>query len=484
MATVPVTWRIEVDWTGAGVWVNEAARVVSLLVERGSETRFEPPAAGKAVLTLENQDRRFDPWFTSGPLYPNVQPHRPLRIVASYAGTDYPLFRGRVEEFEPTGMIGQRRVTVTAYDGLRELGDSEAAVSLRAGITRDQAINLLLDDAGWPGGASYRDLDASADVMAWWWRDSEQEPKADITALVLSEHGAFFMTAEGKARFIGRVGFTTGDAVTTLDEDHLTDVALVNPWEAVVNDVKVTCRPITLEGLDEVWKLVDTNVYLAPNETAEVWAEYTDSRGSRCAATGVVTPAATTDYTANSATDGTGTDLTASLGVTLNAYATWAKLTLRNNGTTGLYVTLCRLRGQALAQNGTTVRAQDAGSQGSYGRRQLEIDTPWQQRVAAAKDLAQGLVNNFKTPAPPATVELRNRLPTMLDFELFDRVTLALPTYGLNRTMQVGSIALRTGQTMQELTLTLGLLPAETQTAWMLGIAGKGELGQTTWLGY
>jgi hypothetical protein len=292
------------------------------------------------------------------------------------------------------------------------------------------------------------------------------------------------MTTEGKARFIARVGFTTGDSVGTLDEDHVTDIALVNPWEAVVNDVKVTCRPITLEDLGVVWKLVDTGVYLAPNETAEVWAEYTSSRGNRCAAMNVQTPAGTTDYTANSATDGTGTDLTSSLEVTASVYATWAKLTLENTGTAGLYVTLCQLRGQALDQNSTTVRAQDGASQTTYGRRQLPIDTPWQQRVSAAKDLAQGLVNNFKTPAPPATVTMERRLPAMLNFELFDRITFTAPSYGVSRTMQVGRIELRSGETMQTLTLTLGLLPAETQIAWMLGIAGKSEVGQTTWPGY
>ena len=480
-----VTWLVEFDWANTGAYAaNEAARTVGLRIERGGGGRFDAAPAGKAVITLENADRRFDPWYTASPLYPNVMPRRGVRIRAAYSGTTYDIFTGRIEEIEPSTSGGTRRVAVTAYDGLRDLADAAASVALQTDVAVDAAVDLVLTDADWPAGSSYRDLDPSAEVLGYWWRDSEASAKDSLTELFQAEHGQFFITAAGKARFLSRMNTTMGEALATLDEDHIVDIRITTPWESVINDVRIDCCPVALADLGVIWTLSDDSFYLSAGAQAELWAEYQDANGRRCAATAVVTPVTVTDFTANTAADGSGTNLTADLTVSAEVYSTWAKLTLENTGSTGFYVTLLQLRGEAIVQTPMTVRQEDATSQATYGRRQLRIATPWQQRVEMARDLALGLLNNYSEPLPPVTVVLRNRLPAMLSYELYDRITFTAPSYALQQLMQVSQITLATGMTMQELELELELEPAENQVSWLLGVAGKGELGVTTWCGY
>ena len=479
-----LTWLIEFDWNNDGVYeANEANRVTQLALERGRSNTFADFEAGKAVLTLENNDRRFDPWYGASPLYPNVAPRRRVKIGCSYAGTTYPLFVGRIEEIEPMGATGQRTVTITAYDGLRDMSQEDVDATLRENITNDNAIGVILDAISWPAGD--RDLDMSVQEMAYWWTKQGGSPRERIDEIARSEHGAAFVGADGKLRFINREGYTTGAIVATIDEDDLVDIALANPWEAVFNGVDVQCFPVAVSTSAVLWTLNDREVYLAPGESVVIWAPFADTHAQGCAADDVETPImASTDYTANLFVDGTGDDLTSSLTVSTTVYSSRAKLTCTNAGAVGLYITLLQVRGKAITQTVAQVRAEDAPSQATYGRRWLTIDVPWQQSVARGKDLATALVSFFKTPRPPATVQLAQVLPDLLDFELCDRVRLVCGSYSLDQTMQVVRINLKTGRTMQELLGTLYLEPAETQVSWRLGLVGSGELGLVTWLGY
>ena len=260
---------------------------------------------------------------------------------------------------------------------------------------------------------------------------------------------------------------------------------MANPWTAIYNGVDVTAYPIAISDAAVLWSLKDRGIYLAPGESVTLWAPYADEHAQACAADDVVTPVvATTDYTANLFADGTGDDLTSSLSVTTTSYSSRAKLLCSNAGAIGLYITHLQVRGKAITQTAAQVRAEDATSQATYGRRWLSIDVPWQQSVASARDLATALVAQFAAPLPPATVRMEHVLPDLLGFELVDRVRLVVDSYGIDQTMHVVQINLESGRTMQELIGTLYLEPAETQVSWLLGVSGSGELGVTTWVGY
>lgn len=400
-------------------------------------------------------------------------------------GKEHTVFTGRIEEVEPTGHKGKRQMIITAYDGLRDLVDAEVAVALQASTEAGAAIGLVLDAADWPAGGDYRDLDSSSDTMSYWWVYAGTKAKSVIDKLAAGEYGAFFVSQAGKATFINRANYTTAAAAGALDQANIADFLMSTPWSSIYNDVQIRCYPTELAATGDIWKLTDKPLIQA-GETLTVWAEYKDSYGSRTAADNVLEPVATTDYTANTASGGGGDDMTASVSITTTIYDTLAQLEIENtHGANDLYMTLLKLRGDAVERTTALVRYEDSASQTVYGRRQLLLDYETQQSVNTIDSLAEAFLEFYVTPAPTVTLQLDNRLDDILSYELCDLVTFTSDEYNIYADMRLDQYRLWTGRTMQDLKAEWTLNPARTQdVAWLLGDAGYSELGDTTTLGW
>jgi len=512
-----LTWYVLFDWDGDGTFgYNEANRVLSVRVERGRSGPFAEFPVGKCVLRLENNDRRFDPWYAGSPLAGKVLPQRRCRVqVAAPLEWDggtadfeietttdetlawddgaeetlvsafgWPVFCGQIEDVEPMGAVGRRTVTITLYDGLRTLAEATATdLALQTDVQTGAAVGAVLDAAQWPAGGEWRDLDAG-DLLTYFWTSGGQTAKGILTDLVSSEQGALFVAAAGQMSFLGRTRYWTALPESNLDQEKFADLALTSPWTLVANLVHVRCAPAELAPTAAaLWTLRDKGVFVPPGGSVTLQAEFTNASGTRCAARGVIAPVAVTDYTAGSL-PADGWNMTAFCGVTLTAYATQATVTVTNLHTSvGLYVLTLAVRGYPLVQDGVTLTAADAASQAIYGVRVLDVNAPWRQSVQSAGDLADLLIGFYATPRPLVEVKLDNVFPDMLSLDLCDRVVLTAATYSINGTFRVGGVSLATGETMQDLQGTLNLEPADNLTYWLLGTAGYGELGVGTRLG-
>ena len=396
----------------------------------------------------------------------------------------YWLFAGRIEDIEPSGAAGNRTVLITAYDGLRDLASMEVNAALQMNIRTDEAIVAILDEVGWP--AADRDLDAGNDTLSYWWTPNDQKAKQMCDALAMSELGAFFIMANGNAIFINRRRFNTGwTGFAPISQAEIADIQIKQPWDTVANVIIVRCNPVQTSSEVVLWRLQDLNLYVAAGNSVEVWAEYKDATGNACVAENVISPVMTTDYTANSASGGGGTDLTASMGVVANIYSTWTKLTVTNSSaTTGFYVTLLRVRGDGIAATTTMVRKDDAASQAIYGKRSLTMDLPWQQSISTALDLAETLKTSYANPLQAVDITFDNKLPNVFRYELGMRMVVIIAEYAISHTMRINSLTIWTGNTMQDVKATLGLTPADQNLYWLLGEVGLSELGTMTNLGY
>jgi hypothetical protein len=109
---------------------------------------------------------------------------------------------------------------------------------------------------------------------------------------------------------------------------------------------------------------------LQPGETRTVTLRYRDPDypDGTCTATTLIQPVASTDYTANTAQDGSGADVTGALGVSVTNKTSAADVLLVNSGAVDLYVTLFKIRGTPLtARQPVTVNAVNAQSIRDYG---------------------------------------------------------------------------------------------------------------------
>ena len=123
-----VTFTVEVAFTTAPLaaspsWTDVSAYLVEAPSLRfGRESEFSPFSPATCELVFKNHDRRFDPEYSSGPYYGNLQPMKKLRVRATYAATTYDLFTGFVQGWPQAYQSAlSSTVTVRCVDGHRFL---------------------------------------------------------------------------------------------------------------------------------------------------------------------------------------------------------------------------------------------------------------------------------------------------------------------------------------------------------------------------
>jgi hypothetical protein len=496
-------WHVAIDWLGNGSYgYNEASYTTSVQIDRGRTDEWGEHKAGECRLVLDNTSGRFDPWDTGGALYPYINmPRRGLRVTVGEAdasegtpvglllaltkGNAYTIFSGYIDDIRPTGSIRDKKVLVRAFDGWKDLIGQEVSIALQESKTTDQAISAVLDEIGWDAGA--RTLDTGNDTISYFWLGERSAAQA-IRELAVSEHGEFMVTRQGQARFDNRTAVLTASPAGSLDQQYFTGISVNQPRDSVRNYVRCTSYPAVLATSDDLWTLQDDDVLLKAGESLDIWAIFTDAADNRCPAKNVISPAATTDYTANTLANGSGADMTASLSVTPAVYSNWAKLTVSNtHASTALYITLLKIRGQAISRQATTVISEDTDSRDIYGRRKLDLELPWQQRVQTANDLALSLKGFHKDPHKDLTLSMEQRFPQMVQYDLGDRISMTAALYDIDEDMRLGQITFATcgdGNEMQGLKVAWHMEPCDNQTYWLLGVVGNSELGQSTRFGY
>lgn len=123
-------------------WTDVTAYVWNMTIDRGRSDDWSD-FDGSASVTLNNRDRRFDPYYTSGPYFGKLLPRRQIRIRAQTieAGvtTTHDVFRGFVDGWSPswTDAGTNSSVTLSCFDALQLLGSEQ----LPADWSRDYILS-------------------------------------------------------------------------------------------------------------------------------------------------------------------------------------------------------------------------------------------------------------------------------------------------------------------------------------------------------
>lgn len=435
-------WLFQVDWDGDGVLdtTNEAPLIVGCTIDRGrdyflntSSSGFEPVRPGKLTLKLENKDRRFDPYNTSSPLYPYITPGKMCQIATKVGigGTKVIRFTGYIKDIRP--ISGSDYVQITAVDKLQKYKDRDITLTLRDDITVSDAIEAILDGIS----DSNYSIDSVLDTISYYWVDKKRVMTA-ITEIVDASLGIFFVDAEGYAKYYGRD--KNDVALLTIDQSEmLREIQVNQPWDVIRNNIDVVVNSRNLLSTDDIWTLGDIPE-IAPGSSITIWAEYT-SANEQVPAINVISPAATTDYTMNTAADGTGTDLTASFTVTASIFSQSAKLVITNGSASTGYVTLLKIRGDAVAPaNVTRLSYSDTASEVAYGSQYFTLDSPWLQNINIAQDILTNLEDFMADPRKYPIVQLQYRNDIQTEIDLFDRIDITIDSLGIEAPYRIGAL--------------------------------------------
>lgn len=111
-------------------WTPITEFVSGVSVHRGREGDWNDSFVSTATITLIDQDRRFDPFNTSGIYFGRLKPRRQIRVRALANSTYYDVFRGFVNGF-PTSYVNLgtdqtvTQVSIEAFDLLALLSTAE-----------------------------------------------------------------------------------------------------------------------------------------------------------------------------------------------------------------------------------------------------------------------------------------------------------------------------------------------------------------------
>lgn len=501
-----VTWLFKIDWTNDGDF-GDAGEDVSAYVLEGSYQRGRDYAsnltgkcsAGTCALTLLNTDGRFSPFKADGPLYGKLLPRRKIQI--STYNTVGPAtaiqWTGFIDSITPTAdLSGRHTVEITGVGPLAVISDRTVTVALQTGENTGTLIGLILTAAGWPAGD--RSLDVGKTVVPYYWCDNKNALEA-IRELEESEKGFVYETKDGKIAFENRLHRYSGthlvsqatftdDTAPGAGELGYQSIGHEDLLGEVYNIASATTTQYSAGTLADLWQLADSGSLspaIAADETLTFWAEPPSSSAELVLTW--TTPAATTDYTANSLPTGNGTNATADMSIVATKFARSMKIEITNGGASTAYITLLKARGIPLvAGDPTSVESQDATSITAYGERTYPIEAPWLSDTTIASKYCDAIVVDFKNPRPVVSMEYlaidsADHVAEMIARDIGDRVTVDADDsamLGFDDEFYVETISVSLANSF-EWNVAYNLAPCPTLAAdmWQLGTS---ELGTET----
>ena len=451
--TLLVDWNADGDFADANDDISGDTLSVTWSRGRDYASALQGRSvAGKLTATLINTDGKYSPSNTSSALTGNILPGRSIKLQAGSGSFPYTFpiafnggvrWQGKLDRIKPSpAALGRKTATLTAFGTLGYLNQFETQLASQTDRRTDQAVGDILDDVGWTE-AGDRDLDTGQTTISRFWISG----KKTIDALRLVEEAEAGFVKESKS---GQVAFENRyhrltQAASTTSQATFSDaggaahtfeqIAQADPLSTIVNHVEATARTFDTASIAVLWTHPETGAAsptLAPGESKTFEAEYPnpDAGNNAMEVDTWTTPAATTDFLLNSASDGTGTNLTSDITVTQSKTAERMAITLANSATgSDGYVTKLQARGTAVStKNPCIVRAIDDTSQGIYGERKYVAKTKFIPTTSEAQDWCDyhaaiyGSPTNILTMTIPASAQ--GNIGQALSRDLSDRITV------------------------------------------------------------
>lgn len=268
--------------------------------------------------------------------------------------------------------------------------------------------------------------------VAWWGGNSALY---EIKIACESESARFYSDEQGILRFENRQHYNVNSqyksSVWLFNFNNQIDLKYLGKPSDIINKVIIKLKPRKIQSEKTIWQYGFTPL-IEGGETKTIWADFTDPVPTT--STGLVTPVATTDYTAHDNEDGSGTVRTADLSITVTKFSTSAKLEIENTSGTDLYLTFLKLRGTPAEESDESrIIYEDTDSIAKYDVQLLEIENKYMADEGYAQTLAEQLVEWYKSPI--RRLILKNRAIPQL--QIGDMVTVTNEYTGINYLMRI-----------------------------------------------
>ena len=503
-ANVTTLWNAA-QWTDVSADVFEGVECAYGMQEAGPEVRIA--TSGELKFRLDNSASN------SGGLlgyYSLLNTNKrsgfdlniPVRWAITNGATTYYKFYGKLAECIPDpGQYRDRVVKCVALDWMDEASRLKVSgLDVQTSKRSDELIGLLLNSM--TDRPSQYSIETGRETYQYAFDSLKDEGTAvreELNRIASSELG--YVYVKGDTTFGGLFIFENrshrASNPTTIVTLSNVQVGMTVPGsrDEIVQKVLVSVKPVSVDAAATtvLFSLQTTETLVRAGATnSTIFGPYRDpsNPGTRIGAISQVTPVATTDYTMNTASDGSGSDLTVDFTVTASFTGNGVRFTIVNNGTTDGYITKLQVRGKGVYRY-TAVLERTINN--VYGQRTLSAEMPYQNNINTGDDVASYWAQIYSAPLSHARFVsfFGNRTASMMTHALArepgDRIALTETVTGLSSSEftinGVGINIVGRGSDPQ-LLCTWYLEPGGTQDFWLLGTAGASELGSTTVLGF
>jgi len=201
------------------LYSDVSADVQAITIRRGRDDNLSNFTAGEAIITLRDLEGTYSPLNASSPLSPNVLPGRPVRIAATFGGTEYGQFRGFVRSIEYDPSQDARRTIIHAQDLFLHLARAKPTITNTGTITTGAAIGTVLTAIDWTD-TDYRSLGTGDTINSGFSNNAEDTALQLIEGFIETERGEFFHSRGGTIIYNDRY-----DRYTRASSGTITNVA-------------------------------------------------------------------------------------------------------------------------------------------------------------------------------------------------------------------------------------------------------------------
>lgn len=497
---------VEVELSGVGLgWTDITADVLrSYGINLRTGIQGGGPAdlvasAGTARFGLNNSERNsattlgyYSRFNTSKRSGWDIGINCRIRFQDPNTGTYYTRFIGRIDSIVPLpGVHGPRAVEVTVADWLEEaaLWPLTPDIGEQVGQRGDEILTAIL--AQMPRQPTATSFDPTVERYLFALDQhgtGQQTALAELGNLARSELGYIFVKGDGTLRFEGRHArlLDTSSDWTLTDAD---EAALDIPTDRtdILNTIRVTVHsriedefPTTL-----VYEQA-TPVLVRAGETKELIGPYRDPiTGNPTGATDLQSQVSGVDFIANTNTDGSGADLTSNFSVVVQSGGSDARFTVTNSGLSSGYLTVNRIFGKGLRDQGTIQsEAIDSLSVDDNGVRAMTFDMPYQSDANIGQAVANYRLAKYASVIPWAkrvevAVRTSTQLAQALARDISDRLTISETVTGLNASYFINGIDWRLTRN-GHVRVTYTLAPAYDPFSGNYWVLGTSTLGTNT----
>ena len=449
---VVATYKLQVDWNNDGDWGDTGediamSRVRGITCSFGRDRASQltgKSKAGQLRATLDNRSGDYNPFNSSSPIYGNILPGRPVRLLGtSTTQSDQAIWQGYLLRITPQVFLGGDATAILEATGpLGQINLDQIEVAMVTSQRTDQVVDDILDAAGWGSGSSYRTLDTGKTTISRYWKSQSYAVPA-LQEVESTEGGFVREGKDGKIVFDNRhhrlagVGLTSQATYSDASGAARVYSNLIqdDPLPHIFNIFETDVQTYTTASVAVLWTLSETGASspsISPG-VARTWIARYPTSASANNARGVAvwtTTAATTDMLGNTAADGSGTNVTASIGISVSKSSETMDITLTNNTSATAYITKLQARGTAItADDPASIKEEDATSKTAFGKRTWASRTKFIPDTDEALDWADFNLSVYKDP----TAVLRmtyfanrdtNAINEMLDRDISERVTV------------------------------------------------------------